>query len=559
MNSEKKKVLVIDDQQEIRELIEISLRGTEFEVIGVANGRDGILAARDQKPHIILLDVMMPGFDGFMTCKVLKRNPNTKNIPVIFLTAKKTKEDIKKSIQVGVSDYIMKPFDPSDLMTRLRRAASLKEVGSARKSKEPKKMEEEDSQLEKTKPEVVKPLMSFKRFGDVMVFSTAFGSIELENCQIYRDVFANFLSDGIFKVVMDFRKIEYIDSAGLGLLISLKESLRSYGGDLRITVPTKEINARFTFIRLTDLFRAFETISDAIESFQEEETELETVSETEDLNVCMSCTFANAPKARYCSFCGTNLVLGKGEKILKILAKLITRRIIDEARTNDINKINKARDIKTDAYKIPSKLLVGIVSNNLSISYQSNKTDARNFEQSKQIAVQAPVMGKTLLPVMTGMSLSLVNPQIGASSKYSTKIEAVDKKSGTIIVRYDKDAISLHSKKNFSVAPKMPIPVSLIVPTLKNAGETYKAKILEISRVRMVVFSEDNIPLDQCMAVKFNLPDGQEISSPLVIAQKGRQRYMYDIEFKVIDGKESSRITQYMYRRQIELAKGLMT
>jgi len=72
----------------------------------------------------------------------------------------------------------------------------------------------------------------------------------------------------------------------------------------------------------------------------------------------------------------------------------------------------------------------------------------------------------------------------------------------------------------------------------------------------MVIFSEDNIPFDQCLAVKFNLQEDQEISSPLVIAQKGRQRYMYYIEFMVIDGKESSKITQYMYKRQIELAKG---
>ncbi len=75
----------------------------------------------------------------------------------------------------------------------------------------------------------------------------------------------------------------------------------------------------------------------------------------------------------------------------------------------------------------------------------------------------------------------------------------------------------------------------------------------------MVVFSEENIPLDRCMAVSFNLGDYHAISSPLVIAQKGRQKYMYDIEFKVMDGKESSKIIQYMYKRQIELAKGKRT
>ena len=71
----------------------------------------------------------------------------------------------------------------------------------------------------------------------------------------------------------------------------------------------------------------------------------------------------------------------------------------------------------------------------------------------------------------------------------------------------------------------------------------------------MIVFSEENIPLNQCLALKFNLADGQEISSPLVIAQKVKKKFMFDIEFKVIDEKESSIITQYMYKRQIELAK----
>ena len=94
MNSKKKKVLVIDDQLEIRELVDVTLRGTEFDVLKASGGKEGIKIAQEQKPDLILLDIMMPKFDGYTTCKVLKRNPATKNIPVIFLTAKKTKEDI---------------------------------------------------------------------------------------------------------------------------------------------------------------------------------------------------------------------------------------------------------------------------------------------------------------------------------------------------------------------------------------------------------------------------------------------------------------------------------
>ena len=94
MNSEKKIVLIIDDREEIRDIVIATLRGSEFEVFEASNGRDGIQVAKEQKPDLILLDIIMPGFDGFATCKIIKRNPDIKDIPVIFLTAKKSKEDI---------------------------------------------------------------------------------------------------------------------------------------------------------------------------------------------------------------------------------------------------------------------------------------------------------------------------------------------------------------------------------------------------------------------------------------------------------------------------------
>jgi len=127
-----------------------------------------------------------------------------------------------------------------------------------------------------------------------------------------------------------------------------------------------------------------------------------------------------------------------------------------------------------------------------------------------------------------------------------------------ILVHYNEDAIAIHSQKNFSVAPDLPISVSFIVPTFQNANQIYHAKILEISRIRMIVFSEENIPENQCMALRFNINEGLEVSSPLVIAQRGKQKFMFSIEFKVMDEKESTAIIQYIYKRQIELAKGEM-
>ncbi|HUT64349.1 MAG TPA: response regulator [Anaerolineae bacterium] len=560
MNSHKKKVLVIDDQVEIRDLVKITLRGTEFEVYEAPNGRDGIQIAKESKPDLILLDIIMPGFDGFMTCKVLKRNPDTKDVPVIFLTAKKSKGDIQNAIKAGGSDYIVKPFSPSDLLTRLRRIGESKQVSKIHKAKKTTKIESgEEQKVRETEPTYPqKSLINIARHGDVIVFSTALESICLETCQLYRDTFAQIVSDGIFKIVFDFQGIEKIDGAGLALLISVNESLKNYGGGLRIPYPSKEINNRFTFIKINDLFRAFNNIQDTINSFEVDDTESEQESTLENLNVCLTCTFVNATKSRYCSFCGTNLILGKGEKILNIIGNTIARKIISEAQTTDITRINQARKIKAEEYEIPSEFIVEILADNVNITYKSTQTDTRYFENEGKIAVQAPTIDQKLVPVKPGMHLHLANPQIGMYSRFNTIIDAVDEERNMILVHYSEDAIAIHSQKNFSVAPSLPISVSFISPTFQHANHIYQAKILELSRIRMIVFSEENIPVNQCMALRFNFDDGREVSSPLVIAQRGKQKFMFEVEFKVIDEKESSAITQYMYKRQIELAKASM-
>lgn len=118
----KKKVLVIDDQKEICELVSVTLRNTEFDVTESNTGIDGIQKARDIQPDLILLDIMMPEFDGFMTCKALKQYPETENIPVIFVTAKVSKAGRQISVKSGAIDFISKPFDPDMLLKKIRLA-----------------------------------------------------------------------------------------------------------------------------------------------------------------------------------------------------------------------------------------------------------------------------------------------------------------------------------------------------------------------------------------------------------------------------------------------------
>ena len=126
MDKKKKKVLVVDDHEEILELVAVTLLDTEFEVIKASGGREGIEITREQQPDAILLDIMMPDIDGFTVSNFIKQIPETKEIPIIFISAKKTSKGLEIALKQGAVDYIIKPFSPNDLLSRLRRAIGAK-------------------------------------------------------------------------------------------------------------------------------------------------------------------------------------------------------------------------------------------------------------------------------------------------------------------------------------------------------------------------------------------------------------------------------------------------
>lgn len=110
------KVLVVEDDVDIQKVVRMSLkvRGTK-DVVVVSNGEECLAVAGDLKPDLILLDVMMPKLDGYQTCRRLKQSPETKAIPVIFLTAKAQQFEMKQSLEAGALGYLVKPFDPMTL------------------------------------------------------------------------------------------------------------------------------------------------------------------------------------------------------------------------------------------------------------------------------------------------------------------------------------------------------------------------------------------------------------------------------------------------------------
>ena len=113
-------VLVVDDTPEILSLIHTLLRDT-YQVKSANNGRKGLQIARsDPQPDLILLDIMMPGMDGYEVCIQLKEDPKTRDIPVIFLTAKSEIENEERGFLLGAMDYVTKPIGPSVLLARVK-------------------------------------------------------------------------------------------------------------------------------------------------------------------------------------------------------------------------------------------------------------------------------------------------------------------------------------------------------------------------------------------------------------------------------------------------------
>ncbi len=114
------RILVVDDEEDLLELVRYNLSKEGFEVHCVSTGEAAIREAKAQLPDLILLDLMLPAVDGLGVCKVLKSNPRTQHIPIMMLTAKTEESDVVGGLELGADDYITKPFSPRVLLARIR-------------------------------------------------------------------------------------------------------------------------------------------------------------------------------------------------------------------------------------------------------------------------------------------------------------------------------------------------------------------------------------------------------------------------------------------------------
>ncbi|GAC1463064.1 MAG: hypothetical protein NVS2B14_10980 [Chamaesiphon sp.] len=134
------KILVIEDQQDLREDILLSLEYMDFEGIGAENGKVGVQLAQQHKPELIICDIMMPELDGYQVLTALRQLPETADILFIFLSAKADKSDIRQAMNLGAEDYLTKPFTIKELSQAISTQIKKRELRKSQSQQELKEL-----------------------------------------------------------------------------------------------------------------------------------------------------------------------------------------------------------------------------------------------------------------------------------------------------------------------------------------------------------------------------------------------------------------------------------
>jgi two-component system alkaline phosphatase synthesis response regulator PhoP len=112
-------ILIVEDDHQTMKLIKFILEKEHYSTISAKDGEEGLQMAREKKPDMIVLDLMLPGMDGYRVCEILKANPKTKETPILVLTALDTGVDFEKALEKKADWYITKPFEPEHLLKRV--------------------------------------------------------------------------------------------------------------------------------------------------------------------------------------------------------------------------------------------------------------------------------------------------------------------------------------------------------------------------------------------------------------------------------------------------------
>jgi DNA-binding response OmpR family regulator len=191
--NKKQKILIIEDSQENLDLLLYFLKPQGYQIYTATDGESGLELARQENPHIILLDIMLPKLDGFGVCEQLKADQRTKFIPVIMITALKDLKDKIHSLEVGADDFISKPFDNVELLARVKSLLRLKEYHDELQEKNLQLAKKNETLLhmDKFKEDLTNLIVHdmknplFVIQGNLQMMEMTIGSLSVENIKKY--------------------------------------------------------------------------------------------------------------------------------------------------------------------------------------------------------------------------------------------------------------------------------------------------------------------------------------------------------------------------------------
>ena len=127
-----KKILVVEDDPASSRLISYTLERAGYQVLTAPNGLEGLGKAQEEEPDLVILDVMLPGLDGFQVCRRLRAESRTRHLPILMLSAKAQEIDKATGLKVGADDYLTKPADPSELVARVQNLLAQESTANAK-------------------------------------------------------------------------------------------------------------------------------------------------------------------------------------------------------------------------------------------------------------------------------------------------------------------------------------------------------------------------------------------------------------------------------------------
>lgn len=218
----RKKILIIDDTELMVKYITDILTNAEYDVVTASNGFEGLQKVREEKPDLVLLDVVMPGMDGFEVCKALRDDESNNLMPIIMLTAQDNEDDKLTGLELGADDYIIKPFNYRELLSRVRN--TLKRIDRNRWA----------NPLTGLQGNIEIQTEINHRIAKKKLFSVIY--LDLDNFKAYNDVYGFASGDRAIKLTADI-VVDNVHSSG-----TQRDFVGHIGGDdfVVITVPSHD-------------------------------------------------------------------------------------------------------------------------------------------------------------------------------------------------------------------------------------------------------------------------------------------------------------------------------